>query len=46
MKVVLATILREYQVNQLSKDKAILNPKSTFTAAANGINLQFKKIVS
>lgn len=46
VKVVLATILREYSVNQLIKDKAILNPKSTFTAAANGINLQFKKIVS
>ena len=45
-KVVIALLLREYQVNQLNEDKSILDPRSTFTAAANGINLELKKIVT
>ena len=44
-KVVISMILREYEVKQLVEDKSILDPRSTFTAAANGINLQFKKII-
>ncbi|KAK2586912.1 hypothetical protein KPH14_009845 [Odynerus spinipes] len=44
-KVVLAFLLRDYVIWQEEKDKSVLDPRSTFTAAANGINLHFKKIV-
>ncbi|XP_046830997.1 uncharacterized protein LOC124429586 [Vespa crabro] len=43
-KMVLAFLLREYTIWQEEKDETILDPRSTFTAAANGINLHFKKI--
>ncbi|XP_043504588.1 cytochrome P450 6k1-like [Polistes fuscatus] len=42
-KVVLALLLREYEIWQEEKDKSVLDPRSTFTAAANGIQLHFKK---
>ncbi|KAI4502716.1 hypothetical protein M0802_001760 [Mischocyttarus mexicanus] len=44
-KIVLAFLLREYEIWQEEKDKSILDPRSTFTAAANGIKLHFKKII-
>ncbi|KAG7202052.1 hypothetical protein KM043_004732 [Ampulex compressa] len=43
-KVVLAMLLRDYEIWQEKDDKSYLDPRSTFTAAANGINLHFKKI--
>ncbi|XP_051168311.1 cytochrome P450 6k1-like isoform X2 [Leptopilina boulardi] len=45
-KVVITMILRRYEVIQLSKDEITLDNRSTFTAAADGINLQFKEIKS
>ena len=44
-KVVLAKLLREYAVTQRPENKLVLDPRSTFTAAADGINLHFRKIV-
>ncbi|OXU24125.1 hypothetical protein TSAR_013101 [Trichomalopsis sarcophagae] len=44
-KVVLAMILREYTVTQRPENKLVLDPRSTFTAAADGINLHFRKII-
>ncbi|XP_024942643.1 uncharacterized protein LOC107269568 [Cephus cinctus] len=44
-KVVIAMLLREYEIWQKPEDKSILDPRSTFTAAANGIVLQFRKLV-
>lgn len=43
-KVVLAMILKEFEVYQRPEDTNELDSRSTFTAAANGINLEFKKI--
>lgn len=43
-KVVLAMILRQYKVTQHPENKLVLDPRSTFTAAADGINLHFQKI--
>ncbi|XP_043473067.1 cytochrome P450 6k1-like [Leptopilina heterotoma] len=45
-KVVIAMILRKYEMGQLPIDKISLDNRSTFTAAANGINLQFKEVQS
>ena len=44
-KVVIALILREYEIKQLKEDVSILDPRATVTAAVNGIKLEFKKIV-
>ncbi|XP_015119350.1 cytochrome P450 6k1 [Diachasma alloeum] len=43
-KVVLSMILKEYEVYQSPEDKSYLDPRSTFTAAANGIILHFRKL--
>ncbi|XP_067213905.1 cytochrome P450 6k1-like [Linepithema humile] len=43
-KVVLALLLHNYEIWQTQEHKSVLDPRSTFTAAANGINLYFKKI--
>lgn len=45
-KVVLALLLRDYEMWQTKDNESFLNPRSTFTAAANGINLHFKKIIT
>ncbi|XP_043461775.1 cytochrome P450 6k1-like [Leptopilina heterotoma] len=45
-KVSIAMILRKYEIRQLPIDKISLDNRSTFTAAANGINLQFKEVDS
>ncbi|XP_014482828.1 PREDICTED: cytochrome P450 6k1-like [Dinoponera quadriceps] len=44
-KVVLAMLLREYEVWQSQENKSTLDTRSTFTAAADGIKLHFKRIV-
>ncbi|XP_014213303.1 cytochrome P450 6k1 [Copidosoma floridanum] len=44
-KVVLAMILSEYIVVQKPENKLVLDPRSTFTAAADGINLHFRKVI-
>ncbi|XP_051168647.1 cytochrome P450 6k1-like [Leptopilina boulardi] len=46
VKVVIAMILRSYEVIQLSKDETILDNRATLTVAADGISLQFKEIIS
>lgn len=43
-KIVIAMILKEYEIHQSLDDKNELDSRSTFTAAANGINVEFKKI--
>ncbi|KAG4074729.1 hypothetical protein HA402_008455 [Bradysia odoriphaga] len=43
-KIAIATILKEYEVYQRADETNELDNRSTFTAAANGINLQFKKL--
>ncbi|XP_071553971.1 cytochrome P450 6k1-like [Temnothorax nylanderi] len=43
-KVVLALLLRDYEIWQTKEHTSSLDPRSTFTAAGNGINLHFKKI--
>ncbi|KAL0125643.1 hypothetical protein PUN28_004617 [Cardiocondyla obscurior] len=43
-KVVLALLLRNYEIWQTEEHTSFLDPRSTFTAAGNGINLHFKKI--
>lgn len=43
-KVAIAMILREYEVHQKVEEKNGLDNRSTFTAAANGINLEFRKL--
>ncbi|XP_011164532.2 cytochrome P450 6k1 [Solenopsis invicta] len=43
-KVVLALLLKHYEVWQTEENTSYLDPRSTFTAAGNGINLHFKKI--
>lgn len=43
-KIVLAMILREYEVWQDKEQISVLDTRSTFTAAGNGINLYFKQI--
>lgn len=45
MKVVLSMILREYEIWQLDENKVILDTRSTFTVAINGVKLHFKEIV-
>ncbi|CAL1678387.1 unnamed protein product [Lasius platythorax] len=44
-KIVLALLLRDYEIWQTKDNESFLNPRSTFTAARNGIYLQFRKIV-
>ncbi|XP_043282966.1 cytochrome P450 6k1-like [Venturia canescens] len=44
-KVVIAMVLRDYEISQRPENKSVLDPRSTFTAAADGILLHFKKIV-
>lgn len=43
-KVVLATLLKDYEIWQTEEHTSFLNPRSTFTSAGNGIKLHFKKI--
>lgn len=43
-KVVLALLLRDYEIWQTKEHTSYLDPRSTFTAAGNGIYLHFKKI--
>lgn len=43
-KLAIAMILKEYDVSQRSDETNELDSRSTFTAAANGINLQFRKL--
>lgn len=43
-KVVIATILLEYKISQNPNKTAVLDPRSTFTAAKDGIMLHFEKI--
>ncbi|XP_032667814.1 uncharacterized protein LOC116842550 [Odontomachus brunneus] len=45
-KVVLSMLLSEYEIWQNHEDKSSLDTRSTFTAAADGIKLHFKKIRS
>ncbi|XP_070158233.1 cytochrome P450 6k1-like isoform X3 [Polyergus mexicanus] len=45
-KVVLALLLRDYEMWQTKDNESFLNPRSTFTAAGNGINLHFKRIIT
>ncbi|CAL1676923.1 unnamed protein product [Lasius platythorax] len=44
-KIVLALLLRDYEIWQIKDNESFLDPRSTFTAASNGIYLHFKKIV-
>ncbi|XP_011646572.1 cytochrome P450 6k1-like [Pogonomyrmex barbatus] len=43
-KVVLALLLKDYEVWQTKEHTSFLDPRSTFTASGNGINLHFRKI--
>ncbi|XP_077258590.1 putative cytochrome P450 CYP13A7 [Temnothorax americanus] len=43
-KVVLALLLRDYEIWQTKEHIRFLDSRSTFTAAGNGINLHLKKI--
>jgi len=43
-KIVIALLLRDYEIWQTKEHESFLDPRSTFTAASNGINLHFKKI--
>lgn len=43
-KIAIAMILKEYEVHQKLEEKNELDSRSTFTAAANGINLEFRKL--
>lgn len=43
-KIVIAMILKQYEVYQRPQDASRLDPRSTFTAAADGIILQFRKL--
>lgn len=43
-KIAIAMILKEYEVYQKQEEKNELDSRSTFTAAANGINLEFRKL--
>lgn len=45
-KIVLALLLRDYEIWQTKDNEIFLDPRSTFTAAGNGINLHFRKIVT
>ncbi|KAL6436828.1 hypothetical protein ACFW04_004905 [Cataglyphis niger] len=45
-KIVLALLLRDYEIWQTKNNEIFLDPRSTFTAAGNGINLHFRKIVT
>nr|UEN71142.1 cytochrome P450 4AV17 [Meteorus pulchricornis] len=45
-KIVIAMILRDYEIYQSPDIKSNLDPRSTFTAAANGIDIVFKKLLS
>lgn len=45
VKVVLSMILSEYEVFQKPEEINKLDSRSTFTAAANGINIEFRKLV-
>ncbi|KAJ6645702.1 Cytochrome P450 6k1 [Pseudolycoriella hygida] len=44
-KIAIATILKEYRISQKAEEKNELDSRSTFTAAANGINLEFMKLI-
>lgn len=43
-KVVLSMLLQHYEIWQTKDHESVLDPRSTFTAAANGINLHFKEV--
>ncbi|XP_011866677.1 PREDICTED: cytochrome P450 6k1-like, partial [Vollenhovia emeryi] len=43
-KVVITILLRDYKIWQTKEHTSYLDPRSTVTAAGNGINLHFKKI--
>ncbi|XP_011301936.1 probable cytochrome P450 6d5, partial [Fopius arisanus] len=43
-KMVLSLFLKDYEIYQSPKNKCYLDPRSTFTTAANGIILHLKKI--
>lgn len=43
-KVVISKFLLEYRVTQKMKDSTTLDPRSTFTAAKDGIMLYFEKL--
>ncbi|XP_044584081.1 probable cytochrome P450 6d5 [Cotesia glomerata] len=45
VKVVLSMILSEYEVHQNPEEIYKLDSRSTFTAAANGINIEFRKLI-
>ncbi|XP_034942074.1 cytochrome P450 6k1-like [Chelonus insularis] len=45
-KVVIATILSQYEIYQKLEDKNELDPRSTFTAAVHGINVEFRKLTT
>lgn len=45
VKVVLSMILSEYDVHQNPEEIYKLDSRSTFTAAANGINIEFRKLI-
>ncbi|XP_057321580.1 cytochrome P450 6k1-like [Microplitis mediator] len=45
VKVVLSMILSEYEVYQKPEETNKLDSRSTFTAAADGINIEFRKLV-
>ncbi|KMQ86500.1 cytochrome p450 6k1-like protein, partial [Lasius niger] len=44
-KVVLALLLRDYEIWQSKDNESFLNPRSVLTTAGNGINLHFREIV-
>lgn len=44
VKIVVALIVRDYEISELPGTKNELDPRSTLTAAAGGINLRFEKI--
>lgn len=44
VKVVLSMILSQYEVRQSKTAEVKLDSRSTFTAAADGINLEFIKL--
>lgn len=45
-KLAIAMVLKDYEVFQNPSEKNELDSRSTFTAAANGINLEFRKLVN